>query len=103
MGRRFSIAVGLCWTWPMAVHESLRTAEPAARALPYTSLRASRRTRWIAYGGVAGLLGVAAWYGAGWFGPKKKGPPPPPVRVAVAQRRDMTVTQNTIGTVVSPA
>ena len=87
----------------MAVHESLRTAEPAARSFAGQPLRLNRRSRWIAYGAVTGLLVVAAWYGAGLFAPKRKGPPPPPVRVAVAERRDMTVTQNTIGTVVSPA
>jgi multidrug efflux system membrane fusion protein len=37
------------------------------------------------------------------FAPKPKAPPPPPVKVGTAQRRDVTVMANTIGTVVSPA
>ena len=37
------------------------------------------------------------------FAPKKKPPPAPPVKVARALKKDVIVTQNTIGTVVSPA
>ena len=85
----------------MTVQESLRTTEPFA---PESKSRSSRMGgRWLAYGAAAALLLAAVWYGADLFAPRKKGPPPPPVKVATAQRHDMTVTQNTIGTVVSPA
>src|ERR1700748_709831 len=86
----------------MALHESLRTAEPFPQQSD-TSYHTSKRARWIAYGAAAALLLVAVWYGAGLFAPQKKAPPPPPVKVAVAQRHDVIVNQNTIGTVVSPA
>ena len=86
----------------MALHESLRTAEPFPQQSD-TPYRTGNRTRWIAYGAAAAVLLVAVWYGAGLFAPKKKAPPPPPVKVATARRGDVTVTQNTIGTVVSPA
>ena len=104
MGRHFSIAGvgGGYGRWHMALHESLRTAEPFPQQsdIPYHT---GKRTRWIAYGAAAAALLVAVWYGAGLFAPKKKGPPPPPVKVATARRGDVTVAQNTIGTVVSPA
>jgi multidrug efflux system membrane fusion protein len=86
----------------MALHESLRTAEPFPQQSD-TAYHTSKRTRWIVYGAAAAALLVAVWYGAGLFAPKKKGPPPPPVKVATARRGDVTVAQNTIGTVVSPA
>ena len=86
----------------MALHESLRTAEPFPQQSD-TPYRTSNRTRWIAYGAAAAALLVAVWYGAGLFAPKKKAPPPPPVKVAAARRGDVTMAQNTIGTVVSPA
>ena len=89
----------------MALQESLRTADTFPRQSDGRPYLLNRRTRWIAYGTVASLLFIAAgWYGiATLFAPVKKAPPPPPVRVALAQRHDVTVTQNTIGTVVSPA
>jgi len=87
----------------MAMHESLRTAEPVAHRMADRDLRFNRRTGWIASGIAAALLLIAVWYGQNFFAPKKKGPPPPPVKVATVERRDVTVTQNTIGTVVSPA
>ncbi len=86
----------------MALHESLRTAEPFPQQSD-TPYHTSKRTRWIAYGAAAAALLVAVWYGAGLFAPKKKAPPPPPVKVATARRGDVTMAQNTIGTVVSPA
>ena len=86
----------------MALHESLRTAEPFPQQSdsPY---RTGKRTRWIIYGAAAAALLAGIWYGPGLFAAKKKAPPPPPVKVATARRGDVTVTQNTIGTVVSPA
>jgi multidrug efflux system membrane fusion protein len=83
----------------MAVQESRRTDFK-----PHSDTHSSRLSRsWVAYGGGAVILLLALWYGAGLFAPKKKAPPPPPVKVATAQRQDLTVSQNTIGTVVSPA
>ena len=62
------------------------------------------RSRPILYGLGAVLLLLRAWYLVSHLlAPKHKAPPPPPVKVAIVQRRDMTVTQKTIGTVVSPA
>ncbi|HEY4077900.1 MAG TPA: efflux RND transporter periplasmic adaptor subunit [Rhizomicrobium sp.] len=47
---------------------------------------------------------AAAWYFlAPLFAAKKKPPAAPPVKVAMVQRHDIVVAQNTIGTVVSPA
>jgi multidrug efflux system membrane fusion protein len=66
--------------------------------------RLSKRNRWILYGLGAAILLFIAWeLLAPLFATKKKPPPPPPVKVATAVRKDITVTQNTIGTVVSPA
>ena len=49
------------------------------------------------------VLGVAAWFGKGFLFPgQKRTPPPAPVRVAIAQKQDVTVVQHTVGTVVSP-
>ena len=49
------------------------------------------------------LLFIAWQLAAPMFAGKKKPPPAPPVKVATAMRKDVTVMQNTIGTVVSPA
>jgi len=88
----------------MALHESLDTAKVFPRQSETRLHPLNRRTRWIAYGAVASLLIGAGWYGiANLLVPVKKAPPLTPVKVALAQRHDVTVTQNTIGTVVSPA
>jgi multidrug efflux system membrane fusion protein len=79
----------------------LRTTEPFGVQSKSHARRLN--VRWAIYGSGVALLAAAAWYGANLFAPSKKGPPPPPVKVATAQRRDMTVSQSTIGTVVSPA
>jgi membrane fusion protein, multidrug efflux system len=88
----------------MALHESLRTAEVFPHQISGRLHRLSPRGRWIVYGIGGVVLVLIAWYFvAPLFAPKKKPPPAPPVKVATAMRRDVMVTQNTIGTVVSPA
>jgi len=84
----------------MALHETLRTAEGFPQRV---GGRLDRRTRWFLYGlGLVVLLWIGWHFIAAQFAPKK-GPPPPPVRVGTAQRGDVSVMANTIGTVVSPA
>jgi multidrug efflux system membrane fusion protein len=88
----------------MALHETLRSAESVPHRLSEWHRHLSRRGRWILYIlGAAVLLFVIWQLAAALFAPKKKPPPPPPVKVARAIKKDVTVTQNTIGTVVSPA
>ena len=88
----------------MALQESLRAAETFPPQSEGGLHSLNRRTRWIICGTVVSLAFIAGWYGiANLFAPGKKTPRPPPVKVALAQRRDVTVAQNTIGTVVSPA
>jgi multidrug efflux system membrane fusion protein len=88
----------------MALHETFRISDaaPQKRAGWLQGLR--RRSGLILYGlGVLALL-LLGWHFLGsLFAPKRKALPPPPVKVAIAQRRDITVIQKTIGTVVSPA
>jgi len=88
----------------MALHETFRISDAAPQKMAGRLQGLRRRSRFILYGlGVLALL-LLAWHFLGpLFAPKRKGPPPPPVKVALAQRRDITVTQQTIGTVVSPA
>src|SRR6201996_1761566 len=88
----------------MALHETLRVAEDIPHDLAGRLNRLSKRSRWIVYGVGAAMLLFVAWaLVAPLFAPKKKPPPAPPVKVATASRKDVTVMQNTIGTVVSPA
>src|ERR1700761_7322323 len=88
----------------MALHETLRVAEDIPHDLAGRLNRLSKRSRWIVYGVGAAILLFVAWeLVAPLFAPKKKPPPAPPVKVATASRKDVTVMQNTIGTVVSPA
>ena len=88
----------------MALHETLRVAEDIPHDLAGRFHRLSKRNRWILYGlGAAVLLFIAWELAAPLFAPKKKPPPAPPVKVATAMRKNVTVMQNTIGTVVSPA
>jgi multidrug efflux system membrane fusion protein len=87
----------------MALHETFRISD----AVPQMAGRLQglrRRGRFILSGlGVLALL-LLGWHFLGpLFAPQRKGPPPPPVKVAMAQRRDITVISKTIGTVVSPA
>jgi multidrug efflux system membrane fusion protein len=88
----------------MALHETLRIAEDVPQNITDRLNRLSRRSRWILYGlGAAILLFIAWQLLAPLFATKKRPPPAPPVKVATAIRKDVTVMQNTIGTVVSPA
>ncbi len=65
--------------------------------------RAIPRSRWLWGAVVLVLIAGAAWFGPGMLFPaKKRVPPPPPVRVARAAQKDVTVVQHTVGTVVSP-
>ena len=84
----------------MSVSEFLPSATREAKAkAAHTS-----RFRWLLLGLGAVLLAVLLWFGAGLlFPPKPHAPPPAPVRTARAIKRDVTVVQNTIATVVSPA
>ena len=88
----------------MALHETFRISDAAPQKMAGRLQGLRRRGRLVLYGlGVLVLL-LLAWHFLGpLFAPKRKAPPPPPVKVAMAQRRDITVTQKTIGTVVSPA
>jgi len=74
----------------------------AIQHVPQAWHRASPRARLILYA-VAGALAVAL----GWYflsgSSTPKGPPPPPVSVAQASVRDVTVTERAIGTVVANA
>jgi len=88
----------------MALHETFRVTDAVPQKMTGRLQGLRGRGRLVLYGlGVLALL-LLAWHFLGpLFAPKRKGPPPPPVKVAVAQRRDVTVAQKTIGTVVSPA
>ena len=87
----------------MALHETFRISDAAPQKMAGRLQGLRRRSRPVLYGlGVLALL-LLGWHFLGpLFAPKRKGPPPP-VKVAMAQRRDITVIQKTIGTVVSPA
>ena len=88
----------------MALHETLRIAGDAPQNTADRLNRLGSRSRWIVYGLAAAILLFIAWQlAAPMFAGKKKPPPAPPVKVATAMRKDVTVMQNTIGTVVSPA
>jgi len=84
----------------MSVSEFLPTASRAVKA----GARQSARARWIVWGVGAILLLGLVWLGYRFFASSKPhAPPPAPVRTAIAQRKDVTMVQNTIATVVSPA
>jgi multidrug efflux system membrane fusion protein len=88
----------------MALQETLRSAETFPHRIGASLHRLSSRARWSLFGlGLVLLLAIAWPFIAGLFAPKKRSPLPPPVKVATAQRRDVSVMANTIGTVVSPA
>jgi multidrug efflux system membrane fusion protein len=88
----------------MALHETFRISDAVPQKMAGRLKGLKRRSRLILYGLGAVVLLLLAWHFLGaLFAPKHKAPPPPPVKVAIAQRRDVTVTQKTIGTVVSPA
>ena len=88
----------------MALHETLRIAEDVPQNISDRLSRLSRRSRWILYGVGATILLFILWQlVAPMLATKKRPPPAPPVKVATAIRKDVTVMQNTIGTVVSPA
>jgi multidrug efflux system membrane fusion protein len=87
----------------MAIQDAVHEAEAVPGRVGGWYRGLSRHGRWWLYGGIALLLALIAWQVLpGLFAPAKK-PPPPPVKVAAAGRQDVTVTRNTIGTVVSPA
>ncbi|HEY2009767.1 MAG TPA: efflux RND transporter periplasmic adaptor subunit [Rhizomicrobium sp.] len=88
----------------MAMHETLRVAEDVPQSVAGGLNRLNKKSRWILYGlGAAVLLFIVWQFVLPLFATKKKPPPAPPVKVATAVRKDVTVMQNTIGTVVSPA
>jgi multidrug efflux system membrane fusion protein len=84
--------------------DSLQTVPAAVQSFPETVRQASPRTRLI-----WGLLGIAAiialaWYASGLF---NTAPPPKvpaaPVRVGVVVRKNVTVYEHTVGTIVANA
>jgi multidrug efflux system membrane fusion protein len=86
------------------MHETLRVAEDVPQSVAGGLNRLNKKSRWILYGlGAAVLLFIVWQFVLPLFATKKKPPPAPPVKVATAVRKDVTVMQNTIGTVVSPA
>jgi multidrug efflux system membrane fusion protein len=88
----------------MALHETLRVADDVPHNIAGRLNRLGTRSRWILYGlGAAVLLFIVWELVVPLFATKKKPPPAPPVKVGTAVRKDITVMQNTIGTVVSPA
>ena len=88
----------------MTLYETLRTAEAFPNRVGQRLNRLSPRARWFLYGLGIIVLSLLVWhFVAVLFAPPKKAPPAPPVRIAVAQRRDVSVMVNTIGMVVSPA
>jgi multidrug efflux system membrane fusion protein len=88
----------------MALHETFRISDAAPQKVAGRLQGLQRRGRAILYGlGILALLLLAWYFLAPLFAPKHKGPPPPPVKVGLAERHDVIVTQKTIGTVVSPA
>src|ERR1700748_592873 len=88
----------------MALHETLRTAESAPQRLTGWYHGLSQRGRGVLYGIGALVVALLVWKLVGaLFAPKKKPPPAPPVKVSRAIKKDVIVTQTTIGTVVSPA
>jgi multidrug efflux system membrane fusion protein len=88
----------------MALHETLRIAEDVPQNIADRLHRLSRRGRWILCGAGAAILLFVVWQlAATMFASKKRAPQAPPVKIATAVRKNVTVMQNTIGTVVSPA
>jgi multidrug efflux system membrane fusion protein len=66
--------------------------------------RISSRGRWLVAGLGLLLLAALTWFGIRYLLPAKPHvPQPPPVRTALAAKKDVDVIQTTIGTVVSPA
>jgi multidrug efflux system membrane fusion protein len=88
----------------MALHDTLHDVDSIPQQLGGWYQRLSRRARWVIAGIAALILGLVLWHFlAGLLAPAKKAPPAPPVKVARAAQKDVSVAQNTIGTVVSPA
>ena len=91
-------------SFQMALHETLHTAETMPNRLGGWYHGLSQRGRYVVYGIGVLILALVLWkVVGGLFAPKKKPPPAPPVKVARVMKKDVVVTQNTIGTVVSPA
>ncbi len=64
----------------------------------------SSRARWLLIGLGVVLLAALLWFGFKYLFPAKPHTPPPaPVRTAHAMKKDVSVVQTTIATVVSPA
>ena len=84
----------------MSVSEFLPSTTRAVKA---DAARSSRKRR-VMWGLAALLLLGLAWLGYRMFAPSRShASPPAPVRTAQAIKKDVTVVQNTIATVVSPA
>jgi multidrug efflux system membrane fusion protein len=75
---------------------------PSVQTWPERIRRSSSRTRLIlAIAGIV-VLALIAWRVAGTFAGHPK-PPPPPVRVSHAARKDVAIVEHTIGTVLANA
>jgi membrane fusion protein, multidrug efflux system len=76
---------------------------PSATRPLKTEAARSSRARWVLIGLGVLLLAALAWFGFKFLFPSKpRTPPPAPVRTALAMKKDVTVVDTTIGTVVSP-
>jgi multidrug efflux system membrane fusion protein len=105
-----AIRAGRIWVVLMSTashfEPSLTEAKIAARkAARKAGLgRLSPRLKWILIAAGGLILIAIAWHVIdGLLAGHKKPPPPPPVSVATAQKADVTVIDQTIATVVSPA
>jgi multidrug efflux system membrane fusion protein len=77
---------------------------PSASRTVETKTGLSTRTRWLLIVLGVALLAALLWYGAKLLFPSKPHvAPPAPVRTALAMKKDVTVVNTTIATVVSPA
>ena len=89
----------------MALQETLRTAEALPDRIGQRFYRLSMRARWIVYGIGALILLLLAWHAdrAAVRAQEKAAAAAAGEGGAWPMRKDVMVTQNTIGTVVSPA
>lgn len=84
------------------IHDTTSMIPPSVQTWPERIRRSSTRTKLIlALSGVAALA-LIAWRVSGMLSGHPK-PPPPPVRVSAVVRKDVSVVEHTIGTVLANA